>query len=875
MFNAIGRSASLYLDLNGVGYNYLDNDRLFVRNSPGTNTILFVSGSGNVGMGTSTPNTRLDVNGNVTITGSANNSLLVRGSGATFATYAIRAENSAGTNIARFRNDGYIEFGTGGFSSMFGASYGFLFDGGGTRQITFTLNSANGPRISAGSIGLNVSIGQSSQVISIGGNANLGGNAITQVVDLGGTYTTSTSNTTMDMMALSPAFVLTSSLAAPPANILRMGFSINHTIGSQIIHGINFTPTLTSAYNFRAFNFGSSAAYSPNSAVTNYIWSLISPNITATANNQSITGLDITLSGSNGAFTGVRRSALNLTAQNSTDMALNAIGAVVITGSLIVTGGITGSLSGSSGGGTTNTGSLLVTASANLNVITFTKGDGSTFPITVDTGSGGGGGGSAFPFTGSAGITGSLSVVGPTTLRGAGATSATNALRVENSAGTPMLLLRNDLTVQAQSIVLPGSSMTQFPVVSASLGVLAMGNGTTEALSTNSIALGNGCKARAAYSIAAGFENKTYGLSSVSMGNNNEASGSYSIAFGDSNTAKGLSSFSVGNQNMSSGSYSITMGSQNTANGLRSMAIGEGNSTPGTRGVAIGFTNTIVGNQDITIGANNWANGSNSMVMGTYLSASGASQIVTGQYNRTSSAATFIIGNGINVNNRRNIVEVAGTTFMITGSLVTSGSLFSSIQNTIHVVTSSVGIGTSTPSERLHVAAVGSGTDVPLYVSGKDTKGGTGYLDFLKVENTAGGTPTPKKFFRISTVGSWEVINDAYNQVIMSFEDSGNMTIAGTLTQNSDVSLKTNIQTIPNALEKTLQLRGVEYDRISTNKHEIGLIAQEVEQIFPELVSESNGIKAVAYANLVGVLIESIKELKQEINDLREQINTK
>lgn len=64
-----------------------------------------------------------------------------------------------------------------------------------------------------------------------------------------------------------------------------------------------------------------------------------------------------------------------------------------------------------SGGGSTDTGSLLITASAAGNIITFTKGDSSTFTITVDTGSGGGGG-NTFPFTGSAEITGSLGLTG-------------------------------------------------------------------------------------------------------------------------------------------------------------------------------------------------------------------------------------------------------------------------------------------------------------------------------------------------------------------------------------------------------------------------------------------------------------------------------
>lgn len=61
-------------------------------------------------------------------------------------------------------------------------------------------------------------------------------------------------------------------------------------------------------------------------------------------------------------------------------------------------------------GGSTDTGSLLTTASVSLNTITFTKGDGTTFPITVNTGSGGGG--SAFPYTGSAIVSGSLTVTG-------------------------------------------------------------------------------------------------------------------------------------------------------------------------------------------------------------------------------------------------------------------------------------------------------------------------------------------------------------------------------------------------------------------------------------------------------------------------------
>jgi hypothetical protein len=99
---------------------------------------------------------------------------------------------------------------------------------------------------------------------------------------------------------------------------------------------------------------------------------------------------------------------------------------------------------------------------------------------------------------------------------------------------------------------------------------------------------------------------------------------------------------------------------------------------------------------------------------------------------------------------------------------------------------------------------------------------------------------------------------------------NGAFTAAGTLTSNSDSRLKTNVSTIENALEKALALRGVMYDRISNGKREMGMIAQEVEAIIPELVvTDENGIKSLAYANTVALLIEAIKEQQQQINELK------
>ena len=103
----------------------------------------------------------------------------------------------------------------------------------------------------------------------------------------------------------------------------------------------------------------------------------------------------------------------------------------------------------------------------------------------------------------------------------------------------------------------------------------------------------------------------------------------------------------------------------------------------------------------------------------------------------------------------------------------------------------------------------------------------------------------------------------------------------------SDKRLKENITTIDNALDKVMALRGVEYDWTATSRkgtHDIGLVAQEVEEVIPELVTEhelctgefSDGnekvFKTVNYDKMVGVLIEAIKEQQVQIDELKTKL---
>jgi len=106
----------------------------------------------------------------------------------------------------------------------------------------------------------------------------------------------------------------------------------------------------------------------------------------------------------------------------------------------------------------------------------------------------------------------------------------------------------------------------------------------------------------------------------------------------------------------------------------------------------------------------------------------------------------------------------------------------------------------------------------------------------------------------------------------VSFDMSaaGAATFNSNITAYSDERLKTNIKTIDNALDKVSQMRGVTFDRDGVANS--GVIAQEFEKIAPELVKTADdemGTKSVAYANTVGYLIEAIKELKAEVEELK------
>ena len=94
------------------------------------------------------------------------------------------------------------------------------------------------------------------------------------------------------------------------------------------------------------------------------------------------------------------------------------------------------------------------------------------------------------------------------------------------------------------------------------------------------------------------------------------------------------------------------------------------------------------------------------------------------------------------------------------------------------------------------------------------------------------------------------------------------VSVLGTLTETSDEKLKTNVATIKNPIDTAKKLRGVMFNWKDGGEESMGLIAQEVEQILPFLVStQENGIKTLHYTAIIGLLIEAIKELSDKVDN--------
>jgi hypothetical protein len=103
----------------------------------------------------------------------------------------------------------------------------------------------------------------------------------------------------------------------------------------------------------------------------------------------------------------------------------------------------------------------------------------------------------------------------------------------------------------------------------------------------------------------------------------------------------------------------------------------------------------------------------------------------------------------------------------------------------------------------------------------------------------------------------------------------GYLSVSGSWLSSSDISIKKNIVDIKYGLNEVLNLKPRSYNMKDGGKEEIGFIAQEVEKIIPEIVSDpiGNGVKGMNYANMVALLTKAIQEQQAQIETLKAKLN--
>jgi hypothetical protein len=198
-----------------------------------------------------------------------------------------------------------------------------------------------------------------------------------------------------------------------------------------------------------------------------------------------------------------------------------------------------------------------------------------------------------------------------------------------------------------------------------------------------------------------------------------------------------------------------------------------------------------------------------------------------------------------------------------------------------------IGIGTTTPFGKLHVYGSGqelikvesTGSNAWIYLESGHMEGlwavgskiDDGGLQFYNNDTTTLGM-----YIKPSGYVGIGINNPGYRLQVGESSNYGWVNANGSWGSSSDVRQKENVVEIDSGLNKLLKIRGVEYNTIGNDPEnkQIGFIAQEMEEIIPEIVStDANGYKGIAYAKLTPILVEAIKEQQRLIETQQLQID--
>jgi hypothetical protein len=399
----------------------------------------------------------------------------------------------------------------------------------------------------------------------------------------------------------------------------------------------------------------------------------------------------------------------------------------------------------------TNTGSLLVTASVASNTITFTKGDGSTFPITVDTGSGGAGtpapsdtfiqynsgstfgADASFRFIYDSGSLQQGDSVSATGFYSHAEGINTQAIEFASHAeGGDTQAIGYASHAEGAETIASGSASHAEGYITEALGIYSHAEGEATQ------ARGRGSHAEGIEAIADGWFSHAEGEQTIAIGTYSHAEGSSTVASGSYSHAEGRITQATGSYSHAEGYFTRTIGSYSHAEGVANIASGAYSHAEGGNTQAIGDQSHAEGGYTRAVGISSHAEGYFTLAEGTgahaegqyttssanyshaegyYTVASGAYQHVQGQFNISSSVqSAFILGNGTNTSSRSNLIFAAGNTVEITGSLQVTGSAYlrglsNTTQTNVLTYNSSTGQVFFTASSA--VGGGGSGTPAP------------------------------------------------------------------------------------------------------------------------------------------------------------------
>jgi len=308
---------------------------------------------------------------------------------------------------------------------------------------------------------------------------------------------------------------------------------------------------------------------------------------------------------------------------------------------------------------------------------------------------------------------------------------------------------------------------------------------------------------------------------------------------------------------------------QLTAAGQRNTAFGSNtleNNTSGSSNTAVGYLamqDNISGSYNVAVGYNaldNFTSGDDNVAIGVNALDGLAVQ------NSNTAIGTNADASGSATSNATAIGPKARVT--------TSNSLVLGAIEGINgaTVNTKVGIGTSIPDARCHILKNNTNAVQPHLLIKEDDN------DFGRI-----------KFRNNITSEEWSMVgkptsvvadarfNFFYGQNILSLQGDGDAVLTGTLTQNSDARLKKNILPLSFAWGDLMKLQAYTYhwiDTIRNKDQQIGLIAQEMEMVYPPLVREDEeGIKSINYLGITPVLIEGVKTSYADLQQTQQSIN--